>query len=89
VGYSEGPIIIITNCINLANIYGDRLVGGIVGFAALSTATTLTNCVNVGIIKGNIWVGSIVGGNHNITISRCINFGIMKNENNYIGCIVG
>jgi hypothetical protein len=53
-GYYGGSTITIMNCTNLANISGDRLIGGIVGRLSTSLITTLTNCVNAGIIKGNI-----------------------------------
>jgi len=60
------PLTIITNCINLADVYGYSSVAGMVAYARLRVK--VENCLNCGNIngftpeKGNKYYGGIVGG---------------------------
>jgi len=88
----------ILNCGNTANINGQFLVGGVVGYNA--PQSLVINCYNTGNVEGFTFMdensgssmGGIVGCNVG-TISNCYNAGTITSpstvEGNYIGGVVG
>lgn len=75
----------ITNCINLADVYGLSSVGGIIAYAGLNI--TIENCLNCGNINGftpsngNKYYGGIVGGYYfGMRVYNCLSTSTVNNN---------
>ena len=75
----------ITNCINLADVYGLSSVGGIIAY--IRHNVTVENCLNCGNINGftppdgNKYYGGIVGGYYfGMRVYNCLSTGTVSNN---------
>ena len=70
---------------NNCTVIGQKITGGIVGFAKIN----LENCDNHSSVKGTSNVGGIAGFSCYKNIKRCTNYGTVENDGSYIGGIIG
>ena len=84
----------ISNCINIGNVEGQGMAGGIVGVIKGMLPpypnSQLLNCINYGYVKGTNYVGGISGWTYNqyFDISNCVNTGVVEGDTD-VGSIVG
>jgi len=81
--------------INTGIITGPRNVGGIIGRYDYSETQhnqiidIFSNNINYGLIQGDSYIGGILGRfDHKVTITDCINAGVVKGNSN-TDCIIG
>ena len=65
-------------------IYGNKYVGGVVGY----NFGTVTNCYNAGNVNGNKSVGGVIGFNNSYSITDCYNTGSVTGGER-VGGVVG
>ena len=69
-----------------ASIFGNKYVGGLVGFPYNDA---ITDCYSTGSVRGNSDVGGLVGVNYYGTISACYSAGSVSGVGDYAGGLVG
>jgi hypothetical protein len=69
-----------------ASIFGNKYVGGLVGFPYKAA---ITDCYSTGSVRGNSDVGGLVGVNYYGTISACYSAGSVSGVGDYAGGLVG
>ena len=69
-----------------ASIFGNKYVGGLVGFPYKDA---ITDCYSTGSVRGNSDVGGLVGVNYYGTISACYSAGSVSGVGDYAGGLVG
>ena len=65
-------------------IYGNKYVGGVVGY----NFGTVTNCYNAGNVNGNKSVGGVIGFNNSYSITDCYNTGSVTGGER-VGGVIG
>ena len=65
-------------------IYGNKYVGGVVGY----NYGTVTNCYNAGNVNGNKSVGGVIGFNNSYSITDCYNTGSVTGGER-VGGVIG
>jgi len=85
IGYAVGSLTI-DNSLNNGFIFGDSLVGGLIGQSADSSAKILTNVYNSGNITANSFVGGIIGTTNGAgtSVSHSFNIGAIQTSTNSI-----
>ena len=86
------------NCVFAGDIQvkpgqNNYFVGGFVGDASMASTpiTRFTNCLNLGTVRSKKVLGGFVGYGKNVTLDRCVNFGIVECEagGTEVGGLVG
>lgn len=74
--------VVISNCVNKANVNGKIYTAGILGYgnAAIANAIRVTNCSNEGAIAGSYDVGGIAGYVVLSKIDNCANSGVVSGD---------
>lgn len=83
IGYAVGTLSI-DNSLNNGYIFGDSLVGGLIGQSSDSTTKTLINVYNSGNVTANSFVGGIIGtiDGAGTSVSNSFNIGAIQTSTN-------